>query len=538
MRAWIFSRLFHSAVLVTVFCAGTYQAWAAPAATTTTLTITSGGNIVALGGSVASGSEITLTAEVTSGSTQLTIGQVNFCDASAAHCADIHVLGTAQLTSAGTAVYRFHPGIGSHSYKAVFAGTPNGATAYVGSASSTAMLTITGTFPTTTTITDSGSAGDYSLTATVTGMVNAAGLPAPEGTVSFLDTTNGSLLLGTATLGAGAPGLNFLSAPNPGDGQSLSVAAVGDFNGDGILDLVVNSSTGSTVLFGNGDGTFTPGPTTPFGMSGLVGDFTGDGNLDLADPSQVFLGDGMGNFTAKSTGGVIPGMPSGFAVGDMNGDGILDIVVASPDNLSPPAFFSGVTTLLGKGDGTFTTVYASSKGAQTGSFPGGVAVDDFNGDGILDLAITDRSGNGVIALLGDGQGNYTQSAYLATGVTPFNVAVGDFNGDGILDLAVTNFTSNTVTILLGNGNGTFNATATSPQTGANPGNIAVGDFNGDGIPDLAVLNSGGASTTLTILLGNGNGTFTPAATSPPTASTPQAFPWETSTETAFRMWPC
>jgi hypothetical protein len=115
--------------------------------TTTTLVMTSSGNSVASGGSVTSGSEITLTAAVSGGSAKVTVGQVNFCDASATYCTDIHLLGTAQLTSTGTAVFRLHPGIGDRSYKAVFVGTLNGTPAYSGSISGTVALTVTGRFP-------------------------------------------------------------------------------------------------------------------------------------------------------------------------------------------------------------------------------------------------------------------------------------------------------------------------------------------------------------------------------------------------------
>jgi hypothetical protein len=89
-------------------------------ATSTALAVTSGGNPVT---SVPSGSVVTLKASVTAGGTPVTVGQVNFCEALATYCTDIHVLGPAQLTSAGTAELKFRPGIGSHSYKAVFAGT-------------------------------------------------------------------------------------------------------------------------------------------------------------------------------------------------------------------------------------------------------------------------------------------------------------------------------------------------------------------------------------------------------------------------------
>ncbi|TMH84044.1 MAG: VCBS repeat-containing protein, partial [Betaproteobacteria bacterium] len=83
---------------------------------------------------------------------------------------------------------------------------------------------------------------------------------------------------------------------------------------------------------------------------------------------------------------------------------------------------------------------------------------------------------------------------------PTFVAVGDFNGDRVQDLAVTNFDSNTISVLLGNGDGTFRA-APTVAAGANPFAVAVGDFNGDGKLDLVVADDG--SNTVSVLLGNG-----------------------------------
>lgn len=117
------------------------------------------------------------------------MGQVNFCDAWATYCTDIYLLGTAQLTSAGTAALKFIPGI-SGSYKAVFVGTPNGASDYAGSVSSAMPLALAGTNPTTTTIAAGGSAGNYKLTATVTGSVSAAPLGDDVAKIIFEVTTH------------------------------------------------------------------------------------------------------------------------------------------------------------------------------------------------------------------------------------------------------------------------------------------------------------------------------------------------------------
>jgi trimeric autotransporter adhesin len=130
--------------------------------TIVSLAVTSGGSTVT---SVTSGSVVTLTAVVheATGGAVVTTGQVEFCDASAKVCTDIHLLGTAQLTSAGTATLKFRPGIGSHSYDAVF--LPSGVEGR--GASSPATLTVTGTHATTTTLEQNGLPGNYTLTATV-----------------------------------------------------------------------------------------------------------------------------------------------------------------------------------------------------------------------------------------------------------------------------------------------------------------------------------------------------------------------------------
>jgi hypothetical protein len=348
-------------------------------------------------------------------------------------------------------------------------------------------------------------------------------------------------LIGTAWITVGNPGsvvtsnmIPFLvTAPTPtaaftkASGSPLAAGtdpvsiAVGDFNGDGKLDLAVanKGSNNLKILLGNGDSTFTPtsaspaAGATPYGL--VVGDFNGDGKLDLAvaNPGSnsvtILLGNGDGTFTPPSASPAAGTTPHELAVGDFNGDGKLDLAVANSGS-------NTVTILLGNGDGTFTPSAASP---ATGSLPFGIAVGDFNGDGKLDLAVTNQTDSTVTLLLGNGDGTFTPAATSpATGSSPSGIAVGDFNGDGKLDLAVVNSGSNTVTILLGNGDGTFTPSAASPATGSLPFGIAVGDFNGDGKLDLAVTNQ--TDSTVTLLLGNGDGTFTPAASSPATGAQP------------------
>jgi hypothetical protein len=283
---------------------------------------------------------VTLTATVVAGTTPVTTGQVKFCDATAKYCEDIHIVGTAQLTAAGTAVFKFRPGVGSHSYKAVFAGTKS----YAGSASAAAALTVSGPakHQSITTITAASATGsyNYNLSASVFG----TGSTAPTGTVPIIDTSNNGALVATETLAAGSKGVylpisSILAIGVPAGGSAPGMIAVGDFNGDGIPDLAFGTSGSAvTILLGNGDGTFTAsavdlGPSvSPIALA--VGDFNEDGIQDLAVQCEyingsgggiveILLGNGDGTFSVKPGPTTVnPYFSYGIAVGDFNGDGI------------------------------------------------------------------------------------------------------------------------------------------------------------------------------------------------------------------------
>ena len=480
--------------------------------TTTTLIISPSS------GPLAPNTVVTLTATVVAGSTPVHPGLVTFCDATATHCTGLAVIGTAQLTTAGTAVLRFIPGSGSHSYQAVFAGT----TTHTTSTSPAEAVTVSplGPLSTATGIASSGVAGNYTLTATVVG-IGILGL-GPTGNVAFLDSTNGNSVLGTEALQPSTMTQSFPNAPESpfSVGSEPQSVVVGDFNGDGIADLAVANANSNTVsiFLGTGTGSFTQpmgSPHTvgqnPFALA--VGDFNSDGHVDLAvanegsDTVTILLGDGSGHFTNTGTPVAVGENPFGLAVGDFNGDGIADLAVANESSGS-------VTILQGNGSGGFAAVPGSQQVA-VGNNPNGVSVGDFNGDGHADLAVANEGTDTVTILLGDGTGHFTPEPAIAVGSHPRLVAVGDFNGDGFADLAVANSGDGTVSILLGNGSGGFTQPTGTPITvGASPRSVAIGDFNGDGHADLAVADSGPSNNTVTILLGNGSGGFAPAPESP------------------------
>jgi len=201
--------------------------------------------------------------------------------------------------------------------------------------------------------------------------------------------------------------------------------------------------------------------------------------------------------------------PTSIATADFNGDGKLDLAVSNYGS-------NNVSVLLGDGDGTFK----AALNYDVGTNPTGIAVGDFNRDGKPDLAVLNQNctnggppcGDGTVSVLfGNGDGTFQPPADYAAGSNPNSVTVGDFNGDGKLDLAVANGNSvmaSAVSILLGNGDGTFQPPVTY-TFGVNNATIATADFTGDGKLDLAVVDNIGA---VWILLGNGNGTFqTPAS---------------------------
>src|SRR5712691_1194840 len=199
----------------------------------------------------------------------------------------------------------------------------------------------------------------------------------------------------------------------PSDIGAKSPAVLGDFNGDGKLDLVADDS----LLLGNGDGTFQPpmpfptvqcGRFTRCGYTGnyAAADFNGDGKLDLAfeevsrfcldecDPASitvfVVLGNGDGTFQFGTRSGVVGASGAGilFVPGDFNGDGKLDIAACHGN-------VQGFTVSLGKGDGTFP----SQVSFDTGSGPVFVSSANFNDDHLLDLVLANVNDNTITVAL-------------------------------------------------------------------------------------------------------------------------------------------
>lgn len=216
---------------------------------------------------------------------------------------------------------------------------------------------------------------------------------------------------------------SFLTPVNYAVGPQQAVA-VGDFNNDGHSDIVTTSvgdQGGSyyTLLLGsthrNSQGQFQvirQGTLGDFARALAVGDFNGDGNLDLIATSYsqlesqpgsvvVLLGNGDSTFRGDTPGQGFPYStsvdirPTSVAVGDINGDGRLDAVIAGPAN--SVGQLGGTEILLGGGDGRFNAY-------QIGGAGDAVHLADVNGDGHLDIVEAGSQAVGVNVLLGNGAG--------------------------------------------------------------------------------------------------------------------------------------
>jgi len=381
-------------------------------------------------------------------------------------------------------------------------------------------------------------------------------------------------------------------------GNNNYEVAVGDFNNDGKLDLVTRTGLPETlyVSLGNGDGTFLPAyaiwspPNTIYesvasGLSSFtIGDFNGDGNLDIAADAngarvEVLLGTGTGAFVPTGSylinqhqGGnglgqvraarlshngrldliVGTGYGATLAILRGNGDGTFQsptiyplaqddddsLIVAdvngdgSPDIVIGTATFGVqkyLTVLLNDGDGDFGEPpplfsVKSIPGNEPATNAVGVVLADLTGNGKFDLIVSDWNEpiepavNGqmpalpmfntttqqantystISVLAGNGDGSFqTEHQYYVGGRRPLSPVVADLTGDGKKDVVVANILDNNISILKGNGDRTFQSPFNIP-VGTNPNSVAIADLNGDKKPDIVVTNL--SDNTVSVLI--------------------------------------
>ena len=302
---------------------------------------------------------------------------------------------------------------------------------------------------------------------------------------------------------------DYLTALHP------NVVVVADFSRDGIPDVAVGGDTGITIFFGLKDGGLSRVAfiATPSEITGMVAaDFNRDGEIDLATVSgrtgvvSIYTGTGsftffhIANYTTSVTSSSV-GFASSIVAADFNGDGILDLAVAN-GNSKEVAIFQGA------GNAAFTQ---AADITTTDVAVAAVAVADFDRDGKPDLLVTTErcdSGRGggcnfvITVYAGEGNGTFIQQGanFVGFGGQP---AILDLNGDGIPDIAnPVLFAEVDVSITDPQRPLTPNFSGSFP-TGLGTTSLAVADFNGDGFPDIATANS--RDDTVTILFSDGHG---------------------------------
>ncbi len=360
--------------------------------------------------------------------------------------------------------------------------------------------------------------------AVAVGDFNGDGKPdlavANAGNPQIGDDGNVSVLLGN---GDGT----FQAALNVAAGKNPFSIAVGDFNGDGRPDVVVanngiNPAGGwlagtVSILLGNGDGTFQDHLDYAVGIgpeSVAVGDFNGDQVLDLVVAARsenvvsVLMGNGDGTFQPHLD--YAAGSASAVAVADFNQDGKLDLAVAG-------RFSGGVVGILeGNGDGTFQPAVGYDPAVALAE---SLVSGDFNGDGKVDLVVTSGIfGSGMVSvLLGNGDGTFSQASTLdSAGCHPF---VADFDGDSKLDIGVIGWGefgchflgAGTILVFRGNGDGTFQPTAAFTTTSA-WNLVATADLDGNKTPDLVTVRR--SDNTVSVLLNSTGADFSISASAP------------------------
>lgn len=324
---------------------------------------------------------------------------------------------------------------------------------------------------------------------------NTLSILANQGAGTFVEASGSPISLGAART----------SAPTV-----APAIASATFTSSGFPDLLITDPAGNTVtvLLSDGDDTFKTATGSPISVgkqpSGMVtGDFNGDGNQDFIvtnftdNTFSVFFGNGDGTFK-EETGSpfALPSSVTGpvaMVARDFNGDNKPDLAIVNQNT-------NDVSILLGNGDGTFTQ--ATNSPISVGKSPVAIAAGDVNGDSRTDLAIVNQSDNTVTVLLGNGDGTFATAlnSPLNTGQAPTGVAISDFNGDGIEDIAVTDPQTDSVSVFLGLGQGLF-APAFELPVGKNPTAILAAQLSSGTLPDVAITDDpSGTAGQVTVIL--------------------------------------
>jgi hypothetical protein len=296
-------------------------------------------------------------------------------------------------------------------------------------------------------------------------------------------------------------------------GRSPVDMVTADLNSDGSIDLAAATLRGIVILFGAGDASFPTQSNLEVSPSTLTTtDINADGAPDLATGSassslvSLFVNNGNGAFgsSAINSSMRVTWRPGTVSPADLDGDGDVDIAVTDKGSEN--------INVLWNAEVGVATAGLTRRGPviQVGFKPHAAVQGDFNDDGIPDVATANGDGQNVSILVGTGTGGFEEPTvengrhYFFEGSGHLNhITTGDLDGDGDLDLAAVEQSVGRVGILSNHGDGTFDVPVRFPA-GTRAYHIQTADLDADGDLDLAVANAGANTASLHYNAGNGS----------------------------------